>query len=109
MKRAFRNAGLKNRLQVVNDGEAAIQYLSGIEDYADREKYPLPDFIFLDLKMPIMNGFDVLNWIREQPSFEIPVAVLSSSPEERDRRRSRELGASCYLVKPPTAEMLQTC
>ncbi len=109
MQRAFKEAALPSRLEILRNGEAAIEYLSGRNGFSDRTKFPLPGFIFLDLKMPVVNGFEVLSWMRTQPNFEIPVAVLSSSPEERDLKRARELGAACYLIKPPTAVMLRTC
>jgi CheY-like chemotaxis protein len=108
MERAFQQAGLHNPMQVVKNGEEAIDYLSGQNEFSDRRVYPLPDMIFLDLKMPGMNGFEVLKWMRAH-SLEIPVAVLTSSPEEIDRQRARELGAECYLLKPPTKEMVLDC
>jgi|SRR5215471_13380567 len=108
MQRALRQAGVHSPLHVVRNGEEAIDYLSGQNDFSNREKHPLPDLVFLDLKMPGVNGFDVLKWIREQP-LSIPVAVLTSSPEEIDRQRAQEFGADCYLLKPPTKEMVLTC
>jgi CheY-like chemotaxis protein len=109
MQRAFKDAGLTNPLHVVTDGQQAVDYLSGREQFADRTRYPVPDFIFLDLKLPIMDGFEVLAWLRQEHKSSLPVAILTSSPEEVDRRRAHELGASCYLVKPPDVSMLQGC
>jgi CheY-like chemotaxis protein len=109
MRRAMKDAGLGNRLEVLRNGEEAIHYLSGENGFSDRTRYPLPQFIFLDLKMPLANGFDVLQWLKRQPALDIPVAVLSSSPEDKDMKRSRELGAACYLIKPPTPQMLHSC
>jgi CheY-like chemotaxis protein len=109
MRRAFQEAGLKNPLHVVNDGEEARDYLAGRRHFEDRAKYPLPDMIFLDLKMPGLNGFEVLEWIRKEMRSNVSVAVLTSSPEEIDYRRARELGADCYLLKPPTPAMLRNC
>lgn len=108
MERAFQQAGVHNPLHVVRNGEEAIDYLSGQHDYLDRERYPVPDLIFLDLKMPGVNGFEVLKWMREQ-SLKLPVAVLTSSPEEIDREQAFDLGAECYLLKPPTKEMVLDC
>jgi CheY-like chemotaxis protein len=108
MKRAFQHVGVHNPLHVVRNGEEAIDYLSGQRDFSDRERHPLPDLVFLDLKMPGLNGFDVLKWMREQ-SLELPVVVLTSSPEEIDRQQAFELGAECYLLKPPTKEMVLDC
>jgi CheY-like chemotaxis protein len=109
MQRAFQRAGLKNPLHIVTDGEQAIEYLSGQSGFSDRDKYPLPDMIFLDLKMPGLNGFDVLRWIRNDRKSNVHVAVLTSSPEEIDRRKARELGADCYLLKPPEPGMVLNC
>ena len=108
MERAFQQAGVHNPLHVVRNGEEAIEYLSGQNDFSDRERYPLPDLIFLDLKMPGVNGFEVLKWMSEQ-SLKLPVAVLTSSPEEIDRQRAFDLGAECYLLKPPSKEMVLDC
>src|ERR1700760_4247524 len=109
MQRAFRGAQLKNPLHIVNDGEQAIAYLSGQNGYADRVKYPLPDMIFLDLKTPGLDGFDVLRWIRNDQKSDVRVAVLTSSPEEIDRQKARQLGADCYLLKPPEPAMVLNC
>jgi CheY-like chemotaxis protein len=107
MKRAMSKANLDLPLHIATNGEEAIDYLSGVGTYADRQAYPLPDCVFLDLKMPFMSGFDVLEWLREQPSLsDLKVVVLTSSPEDRDRERALELGARGYAVKPPSPQML---
>jgi CheY-like chemotaxis protein len=69
--------------------------------YGDREKYPLPDLMLLDLKMPRKTGFDVLAWARSQVKFKsLPILVFTASNQEGDIRRAYELGANSYLVKP---------
>lgn len=108
MERAMAKANLSSPIHVAVNGQEAIDYLSGIGNYGDRSTYPLPHCIFLDLKLPFINGFEVLEWMRSQPSLQgINVIVLTSSPEERDRQRATELGAKAYLVKPPTADSLR--
>ena len=108
MQRAMAKTGLEYPVQVVMDGQEALDYLSGSGKFSERAKYPLPHCIFLDLKLPFVHGFEVLKWIREQPALrETIVFILTSSPEERDRERAAELGAKRYLVKPPTPEMLR--
>ena len=107
MKRALKNAGITNQLYVVEDGQQAIDYLSGTGIYADREQHPLPALVFLDLKLPFKNGLDVLAWIRKQPHLEgLVVVVLTSSNEPMDLKQSYKLGANSYVVKPPTAAQL---
>lgn len=109
MERAFRRAGLTNPLRIVTNGDQAIDYLDGKGGFADRVANPFPDLVFLDLKLPGRDGFDVLHWLRHEKRSQVPVAVLTSSPEEVDRRRARELGAEAYLIKPPTKEVLLDC
>jgi CheY-like chemotaxis protein len=107
MERAVKKSGLAAPLQVVRDGQQAIDYLSGTGAYGDRGVHPLPSVVFLDLKLPYVHGFDVLEWIRQTSSLKhLPVAVLTSSAEERDRKRAEQLGAQAYLVKPADADML---
>ena len=101
IQRSFQKADLRDTLKVVRDGEQAVQYLSGEGAYANREKFPLPFLILLDLKMPRMNGFEVLEWVRRQPDFKrLLIVVLTSSHLQRDVDRAYELGANSYLVKP---------
>jgi CheY-like chemotaxis protein len=107
LRRALLKARPDLSLHVVTDGEQAMDYLDGRRNYADRSMYPLPCLMFLDLKLPYFNGFQVLEHVRGIPALaETPVFVLTSSSEEHDRRRVMELGAKAFLVKPPTAEML---
>src|SRR5215468_3815305 len=107
MGRAFDRAGIPNPLFVVRNGQEAIDYLSGAGDFAQRGKFPLPGLMLLDLKMPWMDGFDVLVWLRRHPSFDaLPVIVLTSSKLQSDIDRSRLLGAFDYRVKPHDFENL---
>ena len=99
--RSFRNGGLLNPVFVVNDGDQAVAYLKGEGKFSDRRTYPLPSLLLLDLKMPNKNGFEVLQWIRQQPALcRLRVVVLTSSGEIRDVNRAYELGANSFLVKP---------
>jgi CheY-like chemotaxis protein len=109
MQYALRQAGLDCPLYVVTDGQQAVDYLSGVGQYADRASFPLPTVIFLDLKLPFLSGFEVLAWMRNQPRLRhLPVIILSGSSEDRDKEKARQLGAISYQVKPPHKEMLQT-
>lgn len=107
MKRALKKAEIPNVLKIASDGQEAVDYLSGIGPFSDRTRYPLPALIFLDLKLPYKNGFEVLQWIRSNPALEtVIVVVLTSSSEEKDIEQSYRLGARSFLVKPPTQQML---
>src|SRR5437868_7092656 len=104
---AFEKARLANPLQVVRDGEEAIAYLKGDGKYADHKRFPQPILLLLDLKMPKVNGFQVLEWLRTQSSLAaLPVAIMTSSDEDPDVKRAYELGADSYLTKPPDAGAL---
>ena len=107
IRRAFKKAGLTNLLQVVNDGEAALAYLSGEDKYSDRERYPLPGLLLLDLKLPRKHGMEVLAWLRQQPSLKrLLVVILTSSQDLSDINKAYELGANSYLVKPVSFDAL---
>ena len=113
VQRAFKKAHLVNPIQVVDDGDKAVAYLGGAGIYADREKYPLPVLLLLDLKLPRRSGLEVLEWLRQQPGLRrLPVVVLTSSKEGTDVNRAYDLGANSYLVKPvdfdPLLEMVRT-
>lgn len=101
VQRAFRKAGITNPLQVVNDGDAAVLYLSGEGVYSDRSLYPLPALILLDLKLPRRSGAEVLQWLRQQQGIKrLPVVVLTASQEYTDVNHLYDLGANAYMVKP---------
>jgi len=101
IKRAFQQACLSNPIYVVKDGEQAIEYLRGNGPFANREEFPLPDLLLLDLKMPRCDGFEVLQWIRNEPGLSsLRVIVLTSSISMADVNRAYQLGANSFLVKP---------
>lgn len=101
IQRAFQKGGIRNPLFVVRDGEEAINYLTGVFPFSDRERFPIPALLLLDLKMPRMDGFEVLAWLGTQPDFkDLPVVVLSSSPDDSDIQKARQLGARDYFIKP---------
>jgi len=98
---AFKESHIGNTIHIAEDGQTALDYLFGRASYADREKYPLPDLILLDLKMPRIDGFQVLQQVKVAPFLKrIPVIILTSSKEEGDRALSYDSGANSYLVKP---------
>ncbi len=102
VKRAFNRAEVSNPLQIVTDGEKAIDYLMGKGIYGDRNLYPLPKLIVMDIKMPGKTGFEVLEWLKNgsQPLRKIPIVIVSSSDDPNDVNRAYDLGANAYMVKP---------
>jgi CheY-like chemotaxis protein len=101
IQRAFRRSKLENPIQVVRDGDEAVAYLAGSGDYADRNLYPLPGMILLDLKLPRRSGLEVLEWLKQQPIIKrIPVVILTSSKENIDIDRAYDIGVNSYLLKP---------
>jgi CheY-like chemotaxis protein len=102
---AFNERRLANSVHVARNGQEALDYLHGQGEYADRQTHPLPDLILLDLKMPGMDGTEVLRRIKQTPLLRrIPVVILSSSKEEGDRAVTYDSGANSYLVKPVSFE-----
>lgn len=100
-KHACRAANFTCGVECASDGEIAIAYLKGDEPYANRERYPLPNLVLLDLKMPRKTGFEVLEWLRVQRLLRrMIVFVLTSSRHQEDIDRAYELGVNGYLVKP---------
>lgn len=107
VQRALRKAEIVTLLQVVSNGDAALQYLSGEAPYGNRTAYPLPVVVLLDLKLPRRSGAEVLTWIRQQPLLRrLPVVALTSSREYADINRIYDLGANAYIVKPTDFEQL---
>jgi two-component system response regulator len=101
----FEQSGATCAIKHVLDGAEAIEFL---ERTLLTNPESLPFIIFLDLKMPVMNGFEVLIWLQQHEAFShIPVVVLSGSDQSSDKERARQLGATDYLVKPLTVGDIQ--
>ena len=101
MRYALTKARVPNPVIELQDGEEAIYYLSGQGQFANRDRYPLPCLIITDLKMPRVNGFELLEWLRDKPEFHrVPKIVLSASGHDEDKMRARQSGACAYFVKP---------
>src|SRR5260221_11490292 len=101
IRRAFIKGNIINPLQVVTNGDRAIAYLKGEGPFANRAEYPLPELVLLDLKLPGIDGFQVLRWIRQQPELKaLRVVVLTSSDRIQDVNLAYQLGANSFLVKP---------
>ena len=99
--RAFRKGHVSTNLQIASDGVEAMEYLRGEGKYFDREMYPIPDLILLDINMPRKDGKQVLKEIREDKDLKIiPVVMLTTSDQEKDVIDSYNLGVNAYISKP---------
>jgi CheY-like chemotaxis protein len=108
IRRAFARLNIANPVQVVADGDRAVDYLSGRDTYADRVQFPLPAVVLLDVKLPRRSGLEVLEWLRSQERLRrLPVVMLTSSRQSHDVNRAYDLGANSYLVKPVEFDGLQ--
>lgn len=100
MKMACQRSGIPHQLKVAEDGDVAVNYLSGAGKFKDRTAYPFPDVVILDIKMPKRDGHEVLKWIRDQPVLKnLPVVMLTGSAQPPDVERAFELGVTSYLKK----------
>jgi DNA-binding response OmpR family regulator len=106
MQEAMKRAGVLNPIRVASDGQQAIDYFKGAGKFGNREEFPLPYLVLLDLKLPYVMGLDVLKWIRQQSEVPAMVVILSSSNEEADIATAYRWGANGYLVKPPDVAKL---
>mgnify|MGYP001580915974 CR=1 FL=1 len=100
LQHAFARAGGSDRIYTVGNGEEAVAYLTG-DGFSDRERFPLPDVIITDLKMPHMNGLELLQWLQAHDTWRrVPRVVLTSSTANSDVATAYACGAAAYLVKP---------
>jgi CheY-like chemotaxis protein len=105
---AFRNVELPLSLRAEEDVEKSLAYLAGIGAYSNRDHYPIPALVLLDLRLPRKSGWEVLAWIRSQPGLNhLPVVILSSSQQESDVLTARQMGANDYFAKPVTLAPLR--
>lgn len=100
-KRAWKENNISNQLMIVNDGEECLDYLYKRGKYEEEGSAPRPGLLLLDIKMPKMDGLEVLKHIRENKEFHrLPVVILTTSRNEEDRMRSYDLGVNAYIMKP---------
>jgi CheY-like chemotaxis protein len=107
LKRAIETADINATLRIVGDGQEAVDYLSGINRYSDRAQHPLPKLMLLDLRMPRLDGFQVLNIVRQRLGMtQLPVIVLTNSENPADIKRAYALGATSFFRRPDSLEGL---
>lgn len=107
-ERAIRKAGNVSRIIVIDNGEEALDYLSNRGDYANKHKYPQPDLILLDIKLPGRDGIEVLKLIKEDQRLrKIPVVMLTTSDREEDIAQSYCHFANSYLTKPVNSKAFE--
>jgi CheY-like chemotaxis protein len=107
LRRAFKAADVRQAVRVARDGQEAVDYLSGAGPFRDRDTYPLPCLVVLDLKLPKKNGLEVLQWLRHHEEFkDLPVVMVTSSEEHGDRESAGRHGVEAYRVKPVSLNAL---
>ena len=107
LQNAFELAQVADTRRVVRNGKEVIDYLSGKGIYRDREDFPWPALMLLDLKMPVVDGFEVLQWWGEhRGGRELPIVVMSTSNQEGDILKAMAMGATAYQVKPGSFDYL---
>lgn len=108
LRRALEDTGVRHPLHVVNDGQEAIDFLTSLQE-APGPGDRMPALLILDLKMPRLNGLDVLQWLRAEPATRgVPTIIYSSSAHQRDVERAAAAGANAFVVKSPaTSERLE--
>ena len=109
LQRFFAKAGLRQPIRSVPDGVEAMSYLLGHRVYADRERYPQPNLLLIDINMPRVNGLELMSWLRTQPDFDhLIVVALSSSSDQQEINRAYQMGAHSYLLKPTAPDELES-
>ena len=109
LQHVLTKVGISNPLHTAKDGKAAKDYLAGNPPFDDRLLHPLPGLVLLDLNLPYWSGFEVLEWIRQQPQLRrLPVVIFTSSSRPDDVARAYDAGANAYVVKPNALADLST-
>jgi CheY-like chemotaxis protein len=106
---ALAQAGVCCRVEMVADGQKALDYVRGAGEYQDRQRYPVPEVLLLDLKMPVKDGFQTLEEVKADDHWRLlPVVIFSASSLPADIEKAYRLGANAYLAKPSSLAELVT-
>lgn len=106
---AFEKVKLPHALHHVINGEETIQYLAGKAPYSDRAAHPFPHLLLLDIRMPLISGFEVLDFLRAHPDIKVPVVLMfSGSIIPEDAKKAVDLGATAYVSKPTDFDVYLT-
>jgi CheY-like chemotaxis protein len=101
VQRCFERARILNPLMVLNSGQDCVKYLSGAGEFSDREEFPLPALLLLDLRMPGMDGYEVISWIRSRPEFQkLRIVVLTGFGDMASVSKAYQQGANSFITKP---------
>lgn len=101
LQRAFEKAGVRTPVHIAQDGQEVMDYLTGSPPFSDPVAHPLPALLLLDLKLPVVNGFELIEWLRKEPRLShMIIVVFSASEDPEDINRAYELGANSYIIKP---------
>ncbi len=107
LKRAFQKAGVNAPIYFARDGQEVLDYLQGTPPFDNPVEHPLPSLLLLDLNLPRVNGFEVLEWLRQQPGLsQLRVVVFSASERPEDINQAYALGANSYVFKPQDSDHL---
>jgi CheY-like chemotaxis protein len=106
MQDAVARCGVTDPIYFVRDAEGVIDYLSGKNVYADRNRHPLPNLLLIDLNLPHASGLELLKWFTENPKHRLPTLVLTSSADEKEIAKAYDLSASTYFLKPKSHSQL---
>ena len=105
LEKNLRRGGVVNHLARVADGQEAVDYVCRNGRYQDATRYPFPGVVLLDVRMPRLDGFEVLAYLKRDPEFmKIPVIMLTSTDNQNEINRAYEMGANGYVVKPVSVE-----
>ena len=107
IKMALTRVNSALRVQELDDGQAALDYLSGRPPFTDRNRFPLPSLMLLDLGLPHVDGFHVLEWVRTEPVVQwLPIVILATTSSLADIQRAYQFGANSFITKPADLEKL---